>query len=74
MNITSAIDALSTLLGDRLSRSKSDLDLHGHSESHFASMPPMRWFIRFQRQRSQKSPRFVASIIARSFPGEQAHR
>ena len=40
MNITSAIDALSTLLGDRLSRSKSDLDLHGHSESHFASMPP----------------------------------
>lgn len=40
MNITSAIDALSTLLGDRLSRSKSDLDFHGQSESHFAAMPP----------------------------------
>lgn len=40
MNITSALDALSTLLGDRLSRSKSDLDLHGQSESHFPAMPP----------------------------------
>ncbi len=40
MTISSAIDALSSLLGDRLSRSKSDLDLHGQSESHFDPMPP----------------------------------
>jgi len=35
-----ALDALSTLLGQRLQRSKSDLDLHGRSESHFAPCPP----------------------------------
>lgn len=40
MSIQSAIDALSSLLGDRLSRSKSDLNLHGRSESHFTPMPP----------------------------------
>ena len=40
MSISSAIDALSSLLGDRLSRSKSDLDIHGQSETHFAHMPP----------------------------------
>ncbi|MCO4846529.1 MAG: FAD-binding protein [Yoonia sp.] len=40
MSISSAIDALSSLLGDRLSRSKSDLDIHGRSETHFAHMPP----------------------------------
>ena len=40
MTITAAIDALSSLLGDRLSRSKSDLDVHGQSESHFALTPP----------------------------------
>jgi D-lactate dehydrogenase (cytochrome) len=40
MSILSAIDALSSLLGDRLSRSKSDLDIHGRSETHFANMPP----------------------------------
>lgn len=31
---------LARLLGDRLSRSPSDRDLHGRSESHFAPMPP----------------------------------
>lgn len=31
---------LGTLLGDRFSRSLSDRDLHGRSESHFAPMPP----------------------------------
>ena len=36
MSISSAIDALSSFLGDRLSRSKSDLDIH----THFAHMPP----------------------------------
>ena len=40
MSISSAIAALTTTLGDRLSRSKSDLDLHGRSETHFAPMPP----------------------------------
>ncbi|MFT5065622.1 MAG: D-lactate dehydrogenase (cytochrome) [Yoonia sp.] len=40
MSISSAIDALSSLLGDRLSRSKSDLDIHGRSETHFAHVPP----------------------------------
>lgn len=40
MDITSVADALTTLLGDRFSRSKADLDLHGHSEAHFAPMPP----------------------------------
>lgn len=35
MTIHAAIDALKSLLGDRLSCSKSDLALHGASESHF---------------------------------------
>ena len=40
MTIDTALTALSTLLGDRLSRSKSDLEAHGQSESHFAPSPP----------------------------------
>ena len=40
MSISSAIDALTSVLGDRLSRSKSDLDIHGRSETYFAPMPP----------------------------------
>ncbi len=40
MTISSAITALAPLLGDRLSVTKSDLALHGHSESHFVPMPP----------------------------------
>lgn len=35
-----AIAALKSLLGQRLTRSKSDLDLHGRSESYFATTPP----------------------------------
>jgi len=35
-----AIDALTSLLGQRVSRSKSDLALHGRSETHFAETPP----------------------------------
>ncbi|MBK5928406.1 FAD-binding oxidoreductase [Rhodobaculum claviforme] len=35
-----AIDALAALLGPRLSRSPSDLALHGASETHFAPAPP----------------------------------
>ncbi|MBY6153255.1 FAD-binding protein [Vannielia litorea] len=31
---------LEAVLGDRLSRSKSDLDLHGRSETHFPLTPP----------------------------------
>ena len=40
MTIATAIDALASLLGDGLTRSKSDLALHGRSESHFAETPP----------------------------------
>ncbi|MEM6896721.1 MAG: FAD-linked oxidase C-terminal domain-containing protein [Pseudomonadota bacterium] len=40
MTIDTAITALEHLLRDRLSRSKSDLALHGASETHFATMPP----------------------------------
>lgn len=40
MTIDTALSELSTLLGDRLSRSKSDLEAHGQSESHFPPCPP----------------------------------
>ena len=40
MSIPSALAALSSLLGDRLSTSKSDLALHGRSEAHYADAPP----------------------------------
>ncbi|MDJ0628768.1 MAG: FAD-linked oxidase C-terminal domain-containing protein [Rhodobacter sp.] len=40
MTIDAALTELSTILGNRLSRSKSDLDLHGGSETHFPLTPP----------------------------------
>ncbi len=40
MSIPDALTALSSVLGDRLSLSKSDLDQHGQSETHFADAPP----------------------------------
>lgn len=40
MSIQDAIGELSSLLGQRLSLSKSDLDLHGASETHFPLLPP----------------------------------
>ncbi|SLN19767.1 FAD-binding oxidoreductase [Pseudooctadecabacter jejudonensis] len=40
MTITTALDALEQVLGDRLSRSKPDLTAHGQSESHFPVTPP----------------------------------
>ena len=40
MTIDAALAELSHVLGDRLSRSKSDLDAHGMSETHFAPAPP----------------------------------
>ncbi|QIE44057.1 FAD-binding protein [Pseudohalocynthiibacter aestuariivivens] len=40
MAVNEAITALETLLGERCVRSKSDLDLHGRSESHFPLAPP----------------------------------
>ncbi len=40
MTVTAAIEALTPLLKDRLSHSKSDLDLHGQSESYFPVTPP----------------------------------
>ena len=40
MSINAAIDALATVLGDRLSLSKSDLAAHGQSETHFDPTPP----------------------------------
>lgn len=35
-----ALSELSSLLGDRFSAGKSDLDLHGRSETHFPHLPP----------------------------------
>ena len=40
MGIQTVISELSTLLGQRVTRSKSDLELHGRSETHFPLMPP----------------------------------
>ncbi len=40
MTIDTVFTELSSMLGDRLSRSKSDLSQHGGSESHFAPAPP----------------------------------
>ena len=40
MTIQTAITALETLLGERLSLSKPDLAAHGQSETHFAPAPP----------------------------------
>ena len=40
MTIETTIADLTRVLGDRLSCSKSDLALHGRSESHFDEMPP----------------------------------
>ncbi|MHC0054091.1 FAD-binding oxidoreductase [Actibacterium sp. D379-3] len=40
MPIPEALDALTSLLGDRLSRSKPDLDAHGRNETHFPHCPP----------------------------------
>ena len=40
MSLEAALGELASLLGDRLSRSKSDLAAHGQSESHFPPMPP----------------------------------
>ncbi len=40
MSIATALDALSLFLGQRLSRSKHDLDQHGASEAHYRAAPP----------------------------------
>ncbi|MDT8328201.1 MAG: FAD-binding protein, partial [Roseovarius sp.] len=40
MGIQNAIADLTSSLGQQVTRSKSDLDLHGRSESHFALSPP----------------------------------
>ncbi|WP_417207009.1 FAD-binding oxidoreductase [Antarctobacter sp.] len=40
MPIAQAIDNLKTVLGERVSLSKSDLDAHGASESYFPPVPP----------------------------------
>lgn len=40
MTIDAALAELETFLGDRVSRSKSDLDAHGASETWFAPAPP----------------------------------
>ena len=40
MGIPEALDALTLILGQRLSRSKSDLDIHSRSESHFGPALP----------------------------------
>lgn len=40
MSINTVLTDLSSFLGDRLSRSKSELEQHGGSETHFAPAPP----------------------------------
>lgn len=40
MTIENALTELKSLLGDRLTTSKSDLDLHGQNETHFPVTPP----------------------------------
>jgi D-lactate dehydrogenase (cytochrome) len=40
MTIPQALEQLTNLLGDRLTRAKSELDQHGQSESHFPVTPP----------------------------------
>jgi len=40
MSIETALAALHTLLGERLTRSKSDLEIHGRSEVHYPMTPP----------------------------------
>lgn len=40
MSIQDAIKQVTVLLGQRLTTSKSDLDLHGRSETYFAPCPP----------------------------------
>ncbi len=40
MSIDAAVTELSTFLGARLSRSKSDLEIHGRSETYFPLTPP----------------------------------
>lgn len=40
MSITAALAELTSLLGNRLSGSKSELDAHGSSETHFPLTPP----------------------------------
>ncbi|WP_101067936.1 FAD-binding oxidoreductase [Roseovarius salinarum] len=40
MGIDDAITEISDFLGQRLTRSKSDLELHGRSETHFPLSPP----------------------------------
>lgn len=40
MPIPQALEALSSLLGDRFTRSKPDLEAHAQSEAHFTPCPP----------------------------------
>ncbi len=40
MGVQDAIAEIYTFLGQRLTRSKSDLEIHGRSESHFPQSPP----------------------------------
>ena len=40
MEIETVLSELSTFLGQRLTRSKSELELHGGSETHFPLLPP----------------------------------
>jgi len=40
MSVQEALTGLEAVLGDRLSRSKSDLEQHGRSETHFPLTPP----------------------------------
>ena len=40
MNNVNAINTLKELLGEKVTTSKSDRDIHGRSEAYFAHFPP----------------------------------
>lgn len=40
MTVSAAISLIQSLVGDRITQSASDLDLHGRNESHFPITPP----------------------------------
>ncbi len=60
MPVQQALAELHTLLGERLSLSKSDLEAHGRSESHFPTTPPDGVVFPLNTEETQK----IVSICA----------
>ena len=80
MGVQDAIAEISTFLGQRLTRSKSDLDLHGRSESYFPLTPPdavaypetTQEVARILRACAKFSPIFPTSALASSLKTDGA--